>query len=187
MSACGKAAHAALVSAGRRVALDVEYALCRKSTSNHARIAVFYDDAQGSARRGRARKPSSDGALRHDPACRCRHLHVDAAGPARAAQGRGDRARGNEPRRCDRAPDAGDPAGGAMAGIGALGQIRPRPASHQGPPPARLRRAADVRRGHHRHRAQGAQELQAVAGQPVSHSDQVSRRGAPALRRNAFA
>ncbi len=39
----------------------------------------------------------------------------------------------------------------------------PRAAAHQGPARARLRRPADQRRGHHRHRAPGNAQLQAAA------------------------
>ena len=74
-----------------------------------------------------------------------------------------------------------------VAGNGALGEVRTGAPAPQGPARARLHRAADVRGGHHRHRAEGAQELQAAADQPVSHPDQVPRRGAAALRRDALA
>ncbi len=112
---------------------------------------------------------------------------MDAARRPRAPQGRANHPRRDGRQRRHRAPDAGDPAGRAVAGIGALGQVRSRAAAPQGPPRARLRRAADVRGGRHRHRAQGDPELQAAAGQLLSHPDQVPRRGAPALRRDALA
>ena len=57
----------------------------------------------------------------HDQEARRGHLHVAAARPAHAAQGRGDRARGDEPRRRDRGADAGGAAGRAVAGDRAAG------------------------------------------------------------------
>ena len=154
---------------------------------HHARIAIPALDPERGARRGGTRQPPPDAALRHDQAARRRHLHLDAAGPARDAQGRGHRARGDEPRRRDRAPDARRAAGGNVAGDRALGEIRAGAAAPQGSPRARLHRPADLRGGHHRHRAQGNQELQAAAAQPVSHPDEVSRRSPAALRRDALA
>ncbi len=115
------------------------------------------------------------------------NLHVAAAGRARAPQGRGDRARGDESIGRHRTADAGRATRGAVAGERPLGEIRTGAPAPQGPPRARLHRPADIGRGHHRHRAQGAQELQAAADQPVSHPDQVSRRSAAALRRDALA
>ena len=64
-------------------------------------------------------------------------------------------------------------------------QVRPRAAALQGPPRARLLPAADARRGHHRHRAQRAQELPPAAGELLPDPDQVPRRAPPALRRDA--
>ena len=122
-----------------------------------------------------------------DPAPRSGHLHVDAARPARAAQGRGDRARGDEPRRRDRAADAGGAARRAVAGNRTLGQVRAGAAAPQGPAPARLHRPADVRGSDHRHRAQGDQQLQAAAGQFLPDPDEIPRRDAAALRRDALA
>ena len=62
-------------------------------------------------------------ARRHDQAARRRHLHLHADGPARHPQGRGDRARGDEPRRRGRAADAGGAAGRAVAGNGPLAEV----------------------------------------------------------------
>ena len=176
----------AALGAKRIATFHVKCAVCRKPAFD-ARIAVFSDNAQGSARRGRARQPSPDAALRHDQAARRRHLHLDASGTARVAQGRGGRARRDESGRRDRAPDAGRAAGRALAGIRTLGQVRSRAAAAQGSSSARLHRAADVRGSDHRHRAQGDQELQAASAQPLSYPDQVPRRGAAALRRDALA
>ena len=98
-----------------------------------------------------------------------------------------DRPRGDEPRRRRRAADAGRAAGRAVAGIGALPEVRPRAAARQGPPRARLRHPADERGGHHRHRAPGAAQLPRAAEEFLSHPDQVPRRAPAALRRDARA
>ena len=68
---------------------------------------------------------------------------------------------------------------------GRFEKIRPRAAARQGPPRARLRDPADQRRGHHRHRAPGAAQLQAAAEEFLPHPDQVPRRAPAALRRDA--
>ena len=91
--------------AGRDALAGLRCAFCSWIQA-HARIAIPAPDPERGSRRGRARQPSADAALGHDQAARRGHLHVDAARPARAAQGRGHRARGDESRRRDRAPDA---------------------------------------------------------------------------------
>ena len=164
----------------------VKCAFC-KEKQYHARIAIPAHDPEGGARRGGARQPPADASCRHDQAPRGGNLHVAAAGRARSPQGRGDRARGNESIGRHRTADAGGATRGAVAGERPLGKIRTGAPAPQGPPRARLHRPADIGRGHHGHRAQGAQELQATADQPVSHPDQVSRRSAAALRRDALA
>ena len=63
----------------------------------------------------------------------------------------------------------------------------PRAAAREGPARARLHHPADQRRGHHRHRAPGAAQLQAAAEEFLSHPDQVPRRAPAALRRDARA
>ena len=60
---------------------------------------ILHFHPQGSAGRRRGREPPADDARRHDQEARRRHLHLHADGPARDPQGRGDRARGDEPRR----------------------------------------------------------------------------------------
>ena len=150
-------------------------------------LPVPHIHPEGSARRSGSRQPAAHAARRHDQEARRRHLHVDAARPARAAQGRGHRPRGDESRRRDRAPDAGGPAGRAVAGDRPLGEVRARAAAPQGPARARLHRPADARGSGHRHRAQGDPQLQAAAAEPVPHPDQVPRRGPAALRRDARA
>ena len=68
---------------------------------------ILYLHPQGSAGRRRGREPPAHDARRHDQEARHRHLHVHAHGPARDPQGRGHRARGDEPRRRRRARHAG--------------------------------------------------------------------------------
>ena len=72
----------------------------------------------------------------HDQEAGRRHLHLHADGPARHAQGRSHRARGNEPRRRRRTAHAGGAAGRAVAGNGPLVEDGPRTAAPQGPPPS---------------------------------------------------
>ena len=66
-------------------------------------------------------------------------------------------------------------------------RVRAGAAAHQGPPRARLRRRSDPRGSDHRHRAARAQELPPAAGELLPDPDQVPRRGAAALRRDARA
>ena len=108
-------------------------------------------------------------------------------GLARAAQGRSGRARGDEPRRRDRAPDAVDAAEGAVGRDRPLGEVRRPAAQDQGSQGRLVLLRPDARGSHHRFRAQRAQELQAAAGQLLSDPDQVPRRDPPALRRHARA
>ena len=79
-------------------------------------LPVLHLHPQGSARRRRGREPPADDARRLHQAPRRRHLQLHADGPARDPQGRGDRPRGDEPRRRRRAADAGGAAGRAVAG-----------------------------------------------------------------------
>ena len=118
---------------------------------------------------------------------RRRHLQLHADGPARDPQGRGHRARGDEPRRRGRTADAGRAAGRAVAGVRALPGLWARAAAREGPARPRLRDPADQRRGHHRHRAPGTAQLQAAAEELLSHPDQVPRRAPAALRPDARA
>src|SRR5439155_5823740 len=111
-----------------------------------------------------------------------RHLHLAAARRARAAQGRGCRAPGDEPRRRDRAVDAGGVARLAVAGVGPLAGLRAGTAAPQGPPRARLRAAADLRGGRYRPGAQRAEELPQAAAAFLPDPDQVPRREPSPLR-----
>ena len=133
-------------------------------------------------------EPSADAARRPHPAPRCRHLHLAAARPARGAQGRGHRARGDEPRRRARArrcrrcspPSCGrNPAAGRQYGPELL-RFKDR---HERDFCIR----PDLRGGDHRHRAQRAEELPPAAGALLPDPDQVPRREPAALRRHARA
>jgi hypothetical protein len=86
---------------------------------------LFHRHPEGSPLRRRGDQPPADAARRPDPQAGVRPLHLDAAGPARAAQGRAHRARGNEPRRRARSADAGRAAGRAVAGVRPLGEYGP--------------------------------------------------------------
>ena len=98
----------------------------------HAPQPIPSGHRQGSPRRRRNRQPPADAARRHDPQARRRPLHLEPAGPARAAQGRDHRARGNGPRRRDRDADAVGPAEGAVGRNRPLGEIRRPAAEDQG-------------------------------------------------------
>ena len=155
--------------------------------TRHAPVQLPDHHPAGSPRRRRGGQPPADAARRPDPQARRRPLHLAAAGPARAAQGRAHRARGDGPRRRAGGADAGGAAGRAVAGIRALGAVRPGAAAPQGPPRARLLLRPDARGGHHRPGAARDQELPAAAGQFLPDPDQVPRRDPAALRRDARA
>src|SRR5205823_1528505 len=138
-------------------------------------------DPRGS---GGAESPA-DAAGRAHPAPGGGPVQLAAARTAGAAEGGTHHPRGNEPGRCSGAGDAGDTAGGAVAGVGPLERVRTGAAAHQGPARARLRGRPYPRRGDHRHRAARAAELPAAAGELLSDPDEVPRRGAAALRRHA--
>ena len=161
-------------------------AQCQRTPSDEA-LPVSRQHHEGDPRRGGGRQSPADAARRADPAPRRRALQLAAARAAGAAEGRAHRARGNEPRRGARAGDAGGAAGGAVAGVGPLERVRPGAAAPQGPARARLRARPDARGSDHRHRAARAAELPPAAGQLLPDPDQVPRRGAAALRRDARA
>ena len=97
---------------------------------------------EGDPRGGGGHQSPADAARRPHPPPGGRPLQLAADGPARAAEGRAHRARGDEPRRGARARDAGGAARGAVAGVGPLERVRPGAAALQGPPRARLRARA---------------------------------------------
>jgi hypothetical protein len=153
----------------------------------HESLPVLHLHAQGSARRRRGQEPPADDARRLRQTPWCRHLQLPADGPARDPQGRGHRARGDEPRRRDRALDAHRAAGRAVAGKRALPGLRAGAAARERPAPARFRDPADERGGGHRHRAPGVAQLPPIAEELLSHPDQVPRRAPAALRPDARA
>ena len=160
--------------------------LCdNKARPFHARFEVLRVDAEGSARRSGRRQPEADAPRGHDQEARQRPLHVDAAWPDHAAQGRAHRSRGNESRGRARSRDAGDPARRAVAGDRSLGKDGPAHAALKD----RQERDFVVGPTHeevdHRHRAPGDPQLQAAAGQLLPDPDQVPRRDPAALRRDA--
>src|SRR5208282_6362812 len=114
-----------------------------------------------------------------------RALYLAAARPAYAAQGRANRPRGNEPRRCVRIMHADGPTCRALAGIGPMERIWSRIAAFQGPPRSRLRLRTYARRGHHRHRTARTAQLQTAAREFLPDSDQIQGRNPAALRRHA--
>src|SRR6185295_5026903 len=126
-----------------------------------------------------------DAARRHDQATRPGNLYLDAAGPARAAQGGGGRSPRDERRRRDRAADACGATGGTVAGIRTVGAVWARAAALQGPPPARVLRRPHARGSGERRRAPGGEKLSAAAAQPVPDPDQIPRRDPAAIWRDA--
>jgi len=152
-----------------------------------APVAVPPPHQQGNPRRGRNRQPQADAQGRHDPQARRRPVHLVAAGPARAAQGRARRARGDERRRRHRSADAGRAAEGAVGGDRPLGEVRRPVAEDEGPQGRLVLLRPHARGSHHRLRAQRAVQLQAAAGQFLPDPDQVPRRDPPAFRRDARA
>src|SRR5205807_8856420 len=83
-------------------------------------LPVSAQHHEGDSRRGGGGESSADAARRPHPPPRCRSLQLAADGPQGAAEGGAHHPRGNEPRGSVRARDAGDPAGGAVAGVGPL-------------------------------------------------------------------
>ncbi len=142
---------------------------------------------EGDPRGGGGGESPAHAACRTHPAPGGGPLQLAADGPARVAEGRAHHPRGDEPRRCARAGDAGGTTRGAVAGVGPLARVRAGAAAPEGPPRARLRARAHPRGGDHRHRAPRSAELPPAAGQLLPDPDQVPRRGAPALRRHARA
>src|ERR1700733_12079431 len=161
-------------------------AQCQRTLSDEA-LPVSHQHHEGDPRGGGGHQSPADAARRADPAPRRRALQLAAARAAGAAEGRAHRARGNEPRRGARAGDAGGAAGGAVAGVGPLERLRPGAAAPEGPARARLRAGPHPRGSDHRHRAARAAELPPAAGQLLPDPDQVPRRGAAAVRRDARA
>ena len=152
---------------------------------HYARPFLFPFHAQGSAGRCRRRESAVHDPRRHDQeACR-RRLHLHADGAAHHPQDRSDHPRRNERGGRGGTLDADRAAGGALAGIGPLGEVRCRASAHQGPSRPRLRDPADVGGSHHRHRASGNQELASAPRELLSHPDEVPRRAPSPLRRDA--
>ncbi len=153
----------------------------------HAPLPLFPADPQGDAEGGGDRLAPADAARGHDPAGGGRHLRLAAAGPAGAAQDLRHRARGAEPRRGDRGPDADHPAGRPVARIRPLRRLRQGDAAH--PRPARPRHAvrADQRGDDHRNLPRVGALLQGPAAEPLPHPVEVPRRDPAALRRHALA
>src|SRR5690606_27340752 len=120
-------------------------------------------------------QPSADAACRHDPQAGVGHLYMDAAGTAGAAQGRGDRARGNGSRGRAGAADAVDPATRTVGGNGPLGTLRRPVAENQGSQGAVVLLWPDPRGSGDRLGAPRAEELPAAAGERVPDPDQVPR------------
>src|SRR5690606_31764392 len=76
-----------------------------------APVALFPAHPERNAVRGADRLAPPDAARRPDPAGGRGNLRLAAAGSAGAEEDRANRARGAEPRRGDRNPDADHPAG----------------------------------------------------------------------------
>ncbi len=151
----------------------------------HACQSIFHLHPQGSSRRRRDSEPGIHDPRRPDQeACR-RRLHVHADGAAHAAKDHQHHPRGNGSRRSNRAHDACRAARRALAGVRPLGQVRPRAASLQGPPPARLRDPAHERRSDHRDRQERNHQLAPAAGESLPDPDQVPRRAPSPLRPDA--
>ncbi len=156
---------------------------CRPTPDESQPVLRFHPE--GSSFRCRGRQPPPDAARRHDQAPGLGHLQLHADGPACDPQGRSHHPRGDEPRRRGGTADAGGAAGRAVAGVGPLPGLWAGVAAREGPARARLHHPAHQRRGHHRHRAAGTAQLQAVAAQFLSHPDQVPRRAPAAFRHHA--
>src|SRR3546814_7452264 len=107
---------------------------------------------------------------------RSRPVHLVSAGSAGAAQGLGDRARGDGPRRCDRTVDADHPAEGTVGGDRPLAEVRRPAAEDPRPQGRRVLLRADRRGSHHRLRPRRAGQLQAAAAELLPGADQVPRR-----------
>src|SRR6267142_74162 len=100
----------------------------------YARFPILSRNTQRSPFRRGAGQSQADGPRGNDSPSRRGYLHLDAARPPGRPQGRGDRARGNEPRRSDRGVHAGGAACGAVARVGTLAEVRAGAAALEGPP-----------------------------------------------------
>ena len=134
--------------------------------------------------RRRGRQPQAAGARRLHPPCRPRHLHLAAAGPARAGEGRGDRPRGNERHRRPGGALPGAAAARALRGDRPLDRVRRGPVPAQGPQGRRLPAGPHPRGDVHPPGQGPLHLLQGPAGHPLPDPDQVPRRG-PSARRPA--
>src|SRR5579871_1396939 len=99
-----------------------------RSDTIHASLPLLPADPARDAEGSGDRLASADVARRHDPSGGGRHLRLAAARLSRAQEGRADRARGAEPRRRDRAPDADAAARRPVARERALRRLRARDA-----------------------------------------------------------
>src|SRR5712692_11209776 len=121
-------------------------------------------------RPGRCRRHQSeaDDARGDAPQSRRRHLHLSPPRPSLDAEDGEDRPRGDEPRRRDRAADAYDSAGGAVAGVEALATLREGAAAHPRPARSRLRLRTDSRGSDHRRGSRCGVVLPAASRQSIS-------------------
>ncbi len=145
----------------------------------------FLPAAQGNARRGADRLAPADAARRHDPPGGGRHLRVAAARLRGPEEHRAHRARGNGPRRRDRAPDADAAARRSLARERTLRRVRSRDAAHPRSPRARAAVRADQRGHDHRDLPRERAFVSQPADEPLPHAVEVPRRAAPAVRRHA--
>jgi hypothetical protein len=97
-------------------------------------------------------------ARRPHPQARRRRLHLSAARPARLAQGRADRPRGNGPRRGHRSAHARAPAAGNLAAKRPLRNRQRRAVQGQGQRQSRMGSQPDRRGGHH-HAGRGTKSI----------------------------
>ena len=160
--------------------LDPSQEVCSR-----ALVACPDPDVEGNTGRRRGAQPRAPAAGGHDPPARRRDLHLHAAGPAGAPQGRPDRPRGDGRRRGAGAPDARAPAGRALEGVGPLRGLRrpPDEAHDQRRPPDGPR--ADPRGSDHRHGPRPGPVVQAAADHALPDPDQVPRRAAAPVRDRA--
>ena len=178
-AAQGRADHhpqprAAPLDRGARAAPAAAVTLLAPGGFPHATDPVPGPHAARGPRRGRGRLAPPHAARRHDPQDRRRRVLVPPARPARAAPRRGDRARGDGPRRRARGAPAGALAGRALARDGPLGPLRQGADAPARPARPGVLPRPDARGGRHRPRAARGALLAAAAGEPLPDPDASS-------------